>query len=213
MAKRKLLTEDEVKGMIHTCEVCGSKFIDTTGLNSLMCPKCIEETVARHKNEQADKSVTSPNSILRNMPVTPFSCPVRIPKKGVEETTKHNDDIMPQMEAFKYATAHLNGDFVKKDYGKLQWSLLPFEELKDVVKVLMRGAEKYSPDNWKKCDNVTRYKDALMRHVIAYVSGEKIDSEFGLSHLAHAVCNCLFLMWFDNHKDAPLELEEDKRND
>ena len=90
--------------------------------------------------------------------------------------------------------------FVKADSGKLQWSLLPFEELKDVVKVLMLGAKKYSPDNWKKCDDVTRYKDALMRHVISYIIGDKADDESGLSHLAHAVCNCLFLMYFENTK-------------
>ena len=91
-------------------------------------------------------------------------------------------------------------DFVKADSGKLQWSLLPFEELRDVVRVLMLGAKKYTPDNWKKCDDVTRYKDALMRHVISYVSGDTIDNESGLSHLAHAVCNCLFLMYFDNRE-------------
>lgn len=90
--------------------------------------------------------------------------------------------------------------FIKADSGKLQWSLLPFNELKDVVKVLMLGAKKYSPDNWKKCDDTKRYKDALMRHVISYVSGNERDEESGLSHLAHAVCNCLFLMWFDNQK-------------
>jgi hypothetical protein len=90
--------------------------------------------------------------------------------------------------------------FVKNDSGKLQWSLLPFEELEDVVKVLMLGAKEYTPDNWKKCDDVTRYKDALMRHVISYVSGDATDEESGLSHLAHAVCNCLFLMYFDNTK-------------
>lgn len=92
-------------------------------------------------------------------------------------------------------------DFVKADSGKLQWSLLPFEELEDVVRVLMLGAKKYTPDNWKKCDNVTRYKDALMRHVISYVSGDITDEESGLSHLAHAVCNCLFLMYFNNTKE------------
>ena len=90
--------------------------------------------------------------------------------------------------------------FIKADSGKLQWSLLPFNELKDVVKVLMLGAKKYSPDNWKKCDDTKRYKDALMRHVISYVSGNERDEESGLSHLAHAICNCLFLMWFDNQK-------------
>lgn len=90
--------------------------------------------------------------------------------------------------------------FIKADSGKLQWSLLPFEELKDVVRVLMLGAKKYTPDNWKKCDDVTRYKDALMRHVISYICDEKTDNESQISHLAHAVCNCLFLMYFDNTK-------------
>lgn len=87
--------------------------------------------------------------------------------------------------------------FIKADAGKTQWSLLPFDELEDVVKVLEMGAKKYSKDNWKKCDNTERYKDALMRHTIAYVKGDKVDSESGLSHLAHAMCNCLFLMYFD----------------
>ena len=90
--------------------------------------------------------------------------------------------------------------FVKNDSGKLQWSLLPFKELEDVVRVLMIGAKKYTPDNWKKCDNVTRYKDALMRHIISYICGDTTDDESGLSHLAHAVCNCLFLMYFDKTK-------------
>lgn len=101
-------------------------------------------------------------------------------------------------EAMDYALK--NRGFIKADSGKLQWSLLPFEELKDVVRVLMLGAKKYTPDNWKKCDDVTRYKDALMRHVISYVSGDTTDEESGLSHLAHAVCNCLFLMYFDSRE-------------
>ena len=63
----------------------------------------------------------------------------------------------------------MSNDFVKNDKGKLQWSLMPFEQLEDTVRVLMKGAEKYSRDNWKKCDDVNRYKDALMRHVTAYI--------------------------------------------
>lgn len=91
-------------------------------------------------------------------------------------------------------------DFVKNDSGKLEWSLMPFKQLEDVVRVLMFGAKKYSRDNWKKCDDVNRYKDALMRHVTAYIEGEKFDKGKGgdnLPHLAHAICNCLFLLWFD----------------
>ena len=89
-------------------------------------------------------------------------------------------------------------DFVKNDNGKLQWSLMPFEQLEDTVRVLMKGAEKYSRDNWKKCDDVNRYKDALMRHVTAYIKGEVSDPEDNLPHLAHAICNCLFLQYFDS---------------
>lgn len=91
-------------------------------------------------------------------------------------------------------------EFKKNDEGKLEWSLLPFEQLEDVVRVLMNGAEKYSRDNWKKCDDVNRYKDALMRHVVSYIEGEKFDKGKdgdNLHHLAHAICNCLFLLWFD----------------
>lgn len=95
-------------------------------------------------------------------------------------------------------------NFTKADEGKLKWSLMPFEQLKQVVSVLMKGAKKYSPDNWKKCDDLSRYKDALMRHVVSYIEGEKIDDiqkgGDGLPHLAHAICNCLFLMWFDDNK-------------
>lgn len=91
-------------------------------------------------------------------------------------------------------------DFVKNDSGKLEWSLMPFKQLEDVVRVLMFGADKYSRDNWKKCDDTNRYKDALMRHVTAYIEGEKFDKGNdgdNLHHLAHAICNCLFLLWFD----------------
>lgn len=88
----------------------------------------------------------------------------------------------------------------KYDSGKLQWSLLPFGPLSDVVKVLMFGAKKYAPDNWKKVEPPSRYGDAAMRHLIAYLEGEKIDPESGLPHLAHLVCCALFLLWNDHHK-------------
>jgi len=92
-------------------------------------------------------------------------------------------------------------EFKKADSGKLAWHLLPFEQIEEVVKVLMNGAEKYGVDNWKNCEDVSRYKDALLRHVITYTNGEKVDDKEkggdGLSHLAHAICNCLFLMYFD----------------
>ena len=101
MARTKL-TESEIKGMVCTCQVCGNKFIDLTGTNNLMCPKCIEETVARHKNEQAKKCITAPKSILGNKPITPFHCPVKVPEKGTEKPSVLNPFI-PTDEEWKEA--------------------------------------------------------------------------------------------------------------
>ena len=128
---------------------------------------------------------------------------VNIPKVACPPSTGNNVQNPLELKG-RLWTESAQSDFVKADSGKLQWSLLPFAEVEEVVKVLMNGASKYSPDNWKKCDDTKRYEDALMRHVIAYIKGNKIDEVSqggdGLSHLAHAVCNCLFLMWFDNQQ-------------
>lgn len=87
---------------------------------------------------------------------------------------------------------------VKYDNDKPQWSLVPFKAMTQVVDVLTYGARKYAPDNWKKVpDARRRYIDAAFRHLSAYVSGEKNDSETGKSHLAHAMCCLLFLLAFD----------------
>ena len=100
----------------------------------------------------------------------------------------------------------LNGDGTrpasegqKFDKGKPRWSLLPFRELKNGVEILTFGAEKKKKNNWQKVDNATeRYSDAALRHLTSWLSGEKKDPESGKSHLAHVVCNILFLMWFEN---------------
>ena len=50
----------------------------------------------------------------------------------------------------------------KFDGGKLQYGLVPPLALKEMVKVLTFGAEKYEPDNWKYVpDSKRRYFDAM----------------------------------------------------
>jgi hypothetical protein len=93
----------------------------------------------------------------------------------------------------------------RKD-GKLMWELLPFHQIEKLVKVLTLGALKYSPDNWKKVPNAKeRYFAALMRHIIEYRKGNKIDKESGEEHLSHALCNIIFLMEFDNKNNTKEE--------
>lgn len=89
----------------------------------------------------------------------------------------------------------------KETKGKLLWTLLPFKQLEYVVQVMMFGAKKYSKDNWKHC-NPEDYKEACMRHLTAVFKGEWLDQESNLPHLAHLICNALFLLWFkDNEKE------------
>lgn len=92
---------------------------------------------------------------------------------------------------------------VKYDDGKLDYTLLPYEALQEVVKVLMYGAKKYpEADNWKRVsDPRKRYNKAAFRHLFSEVNGETLDKESGLYHLAHAVCSNLFALHFAIQKN------------
>lgn len=83
----------------------------------------------------------------------------------------------------------------KFDGGKLEYGLVPPLALKEMVKVLTFGAQKYERDNWQRVpDSKRRYFDALQRHLWAWKEGEVIDPESGIHHLAHAAC-CLFFLY------------------
>jgi len=85
---------------------------------------------------------------------------------------------------------------IKDSKGKLRWSLLPFEALAPVVRVLDVGAvTKYAPNNWKYVEDKGAYLDGIMRHWEKYLGGEEIDVEMDESHLACVICNALFLIW------------------
>lgn len=85
----------------------------------------------------------------------------------------------------------------KYDKEKDRWDLLPIEPIEQVVKVLTMGANKYGPNNWRGVES-ERYYAALLRHLTAWRKGEMNDSESGLSHLAHAMTNIIFLMELTN---------------
>jgi len=87
---------------------------------------------------------------------------------------------------------------VKYDAGKPRPSLLPWPALTEVMAVLAFGAAKYEVDNWQRVPGAReRYFDAALRHLVAWHSGEALDAESGRSHLAHAACCVLFLLWFE----------------
>lgn len=86
---------------------------------------------------------------------------------------------------------------LKLDQGKIPLELLPFESLAEVGKVLAFGAEKYGRYNWRSGMEWTRLVGAVLRHLFAWMRGEHLDPESGLSHLAHAACGLLFLLAYE----------------
>lgn len=108
--------------------------------------------------------------------------------------TKEEEDELEHMVVHSM----LNKDTTvgrKFDSGKVDYTLVPWDGLEEVVKVLEFGARKYARDNWQHVEGgMQRYQAAAFRHLIAYNQGEKIDQETGLSHLAHAGCCLLFLL-------------------
>ena len=83
----------------------------------------------------------------------------------------------------------------KFDGDKLEYGLVPPIGFKAVVEILTIGAQKYDRDNWKHVpDGKRRYFDAAMRHLWDWKSGDKYDEETSKNHLAHAICNLMFLL-------------------
>ncbi len=97
----------------------------------------------------------------------------------------------------------VKGAAIKHDSGKLDWSLIPWDSVEEILKVLEFGKHKYAAWNWSSNGGFkyTRIFNSLIRHLFAWVRGEDKDPESGLSHLAHAGCNILFLLYFVRHKD------------
>lgn len=92
-------------------------------------------------------------------------------------------------------------EFTKFDDGKRKYHLLPLKAVEELTRVLEYGAKKYSANNWRKCEDLTRYKDAAFRHLFAYMAGENVDSESGIKHLSHCLCNLAFLVELDEESN------------
>ena len=82
----------------------------------------------------------------------------------------------------------------KADAGKPRPTLVPVSLIRAVTAVREYGCRKYhDPNNWKQVEP-QRYRDALYRHWLEYLSGAPIDEESGLPHLWHCACNLAFLI-------------------
>ena len=84
-------------------------------------------------------------------------------------------------------------EFNKHDSDKPLVSLVLPEFTLGMAEVLTQGAKEYGLNNWKLCTDLSRFEDALYRHLLAYLSGEIIDPISGKPHMYHIGCNAMFL--------------------
>ena len=100
---------------------------------------------------------------------------------------------------------------IKYDDGKVDWTLVPFEALEDMARVLQFGARKYAAWNWTEGGGFkwTRIVGSCLRHIFAFLRGEDVDPESGISHISHAQCNLLFLAYYIRNKE---KFNKDDRN-
>ena len=82
----------------------------------------------------------------------------------------------------------------KADAGKAQLTLVPRRIIWDIAAIREYGNRKYGdPENWRQVEP-QRYRDALFRHLLAYLDDPAgLDVESGLPHLWHIACNVAFL--------------------
>ena len=93
---------------------------------------------------------------------------------------------------------------IKYDQDKPRLDLIEPSFIMGIANVLTMGAIKYAVDNWKKAKakDRYRYKAALLRHLYAWLGGEKLDPESGQHHLYHVACNAMFILYFEQLDDS-----------
>ncbi|MEO9257050.1 MAG: dATP/dGTP diphosphohydrolase domain-containing protein, partial [Crocinitomicaceae bacterium] len=99
-----------------------------------------------------------------------------------------------------FNTHNVIGSALRYNSNKLRWSLVDFDALEDMVKVLDFGSKKYADNNWKKGLKTTEIFESIMRHLSAYMRGEEFDLESGLPHTGHILCNAMFLSYMEKYK-------------
>ena len=86
--------------------------------------------------------------------------------------------------------------------GKPRWSLVHYESMIPMIRVLEFGADKYAPENWKKGLDLKEILESMQRHLAALMDGEEFDKESGVSHMGHIQCNAMFYNYHKNKLDG-----------
>ena len=84
---------------------------------------------------------------------------------------------------------------------------MPYQNVEKVVfdsiaRISQYGFNKYGCyDSWQSQVDIDVYYGALLRHLMADLDGELLDTESGLSHLDHALWNLQAILWLREKKE------------
>lgn len=176
----------------------------STGVNSSNTAWITSATLGDPNNEKVSANLTLGSITYGPLPnsVWPNTLPNTVPYEPVVVLSPEQKAHLNQQREKLLGIQKKDGTAVKNDAGKTNWSLMPWEALAEINAVLEFGANKYAAHNWQRGDGFryTRVLNSLLRHVFAYMRGEDTDPESGLSHMAHAGCNVLFLLHYHKNK-------------
>ena len=133
------------------------------------------------------------------------------------QNSVHNKPVndMDLKDAAEQLNVCRNGLFAfLRKHNVHDWSLMPWPALSEVVHVLTFGEQKYNPNggnpaNWRHVEGWDkRYFSASIRHLLAWMEGDTLDTETGCNHLAHAACCILFMLSKDMEHDYGADSEK-----
>lgn len=115
--------------------------------------------------------------------------PFNIAEKGIHvkatETMPTNDGQTPTDNNVKTLAA----------ISKTHMSAIPPVAIKALGDAMQNGADKYGLFNWRDTTvTATVFYDAMLRHLLAWYSGEDFADDSALHHLAHLMANCAILL-------------------
>ncbi len=110
------------------------------------------------------------------------------------DITMHADGVTYTNQTDHTTHTHFIPRAKRFDSGKPRLDLVPVSTIQGLAEVLTFGAEKYGDNNWRNGMKFSRAYASLMRHLLAYWSGQDNDLESGLPHLHHVLCNVAFLV-------------------
>ena len=157
-------------------------------------PKAVQATVSDWPlvTPEAFPTLNEVNFGAASLGFDPKALQATVMAQAVPTPNDHKFTLTEEQERQLKETA------VKFDNDKVDWMILPYDALEEIIKVMEFGARKYARGNFASGEGLeyTRVLNSLMRHILAFSRGEDLDPETGISHMAHAGCNVLFLLHY-----------------